>query len=68
MSKLRQEDILAFYFARSLQLEDLLLKKYELPKKMLKDKIIEQMIKDFKKNSREHIKDLNDKINRLGIQ
>lgn len=48
-------------------MEDILMKKYELPKKILKDKMMEQMIKDFKKNCREHIKDLNDKMNRLGI-
>jgi hypothetical protein len=65
--KPRQEDLLAYYFSRSLQLEDILMKKYELPKKILKDKMMEQMIKDFKKNCREHIKDLNDKMNRLGI-
>ena len=44
------------------------MKKNELPKKMLKDKILDQMIKDFKKNNREHMKDLSDKMNRLGIQ
>lgn len=68
MSKVRQEDMLSFYFNRSLQLEDLLMKKYELPKQMLKDKSIEQMINDFRKNGREHIKDLNEKMKRLGIQ
>ena len=68
MSKLHQEDMLAFYFLRSLHLEELLMKKYDLPKKMLKDKVLEQMIRDFQKNSKEHIKDLNDKISRLGIQ
>jgi len=67
LSKLRQEDLLTYYFARSLQLEDILMKKYELPKKILKDKMLEQMIKDFKKNNKEHIKNLNDKMNRLGM-
>lgn len=43
------------------------MKKYELPKKILKDKMLEQMIKDFKKNNKEHIKNLNDKMNRLGM-
>lgn len=68
MSKLRQEDMLSYYFNRSLQLEDLLMKKYEIPKKLLNDKILDQMIKDFKKNCREHIRDLNDKMSRLGVQ
>ncbi len=68
MSKLRQEDLLAFYFSRSLQLEDVLMKKYEVPKKMLNDKVLEQMIKAFRKNCKEHMKDLTDKMKRLGIQ
>jgi Mg2+/Co2+ transporter CorC len=68
LSKLRQEDLLAFYFSRSLQLEDVLMKKYEVPKKVLNDKVLEQMIKDFRKNGREHMKDLSDKMKRLGIQ
>lgn len=68
MSKLHQEDMLSYYFLRSLHLEDLLMKKYEIPKKVLKDKVLEQMIKDFRKSCREHIKDLNDKMNRLGLQ
>lgn len=67
MSKLSQEDMLSFYFNRSIQLEDTLMKKYDLIKKMIKDKTLEQMIDDFKKNSREHIKDLNDKMKRLGV-
>ncbi len=35
---------------------------------MIKDPILEDMINDFKKNSKEHIKELNDKMKRLGIQ
>ncbi|HEY8421348.1 MAG TPA: hypothetical protein VIL05_06380 [Thermoclostridium sp.] len=68
MFKLQQEDMLAFYFNRSLQLEDVLTKKYELYRKNIKDKNIEDMINDFIKNNKEHIKDLNDKMKRLGIQ
>lgn len=68
MSKLRQEDMLAFYFNRSIQLEDILNKKCEFIKKMTKDKALIQMIDDFERNSREHIKDLNDKMKRLGVQ
>jgi hypothetical protein len=68
LSKIRQEHMLTFYFNRSIQLEDLLTKKYDLPKKMLRDNLIEQTIKDFRKNNREHIRDLADKMNRLGIQ
>ncbi len=68
MSKLRQEDMLSYYFNRSLQLEDLLMKKYEIPKKLLNDKVLDQMIKDFKKTCREHIRDLSDKMSRLGVQ
>jgi len=65
--KLHQEDMLSFYFNRSLRLEDNLMKKYELFIKTTKDNTIKDMINDFKKNNREHIKDLNDKMKSLGI-
>lgn len=68
MFKLHQEDMLSFYFNRSLKLEDILMKKYDFFKKMVKDKIIQDMIGDFKKNNKEHMKDLNDKMKSLGIQ
>lgn len=68
MFKLQQEDMLSFYFNRSLRLEDILLKKYELLRKMTKDQILKDMMDDFRKNSKEHIKDLNDKMKKLGIQ
>lgn len=68
MFKLQQEDMLSFYFNRSLRLEDLLMKKYELLKKMIKDQVIKDMMDDFKKSNKEHIQDLNDKMKRLGIQ
>jgi len=66
--KLQQEDMFSFYFNRSLRLEDILLKKYELLRKMTKDQILKDMMDDFRKNSKEHIKDLNDKMKKLGIQ
>jgi len=66
--KLHQEDMLSFYFNRSLLLEDILLKKYDLLKKMIKDKTFLDTICDFNKNNKEHIRDLNDKMKRLGIQ
>ncbi|NLX76491.1 MAG: hypothetical protein GXZ01_03835 [Clostridiaceae bacterium] len=68
MFKLHQEDMLSFYFNRSLKLEDTLMKKYELIIRIIKDKTIKEMIDDFKKNNREHIEDLNDKMKRLGIE
>lgn len=68
MFKLQQEDMLSFYFNRSLRLEDILLKKYELLRKMTKDQILKDMMDDFRKNSKEHLKDLNDKMKKLGIQ
>lgn len=44
------------------------MKKYDLPKKYLKNEVLNQMINDFRKNCREHMKDLTDKMKRLGIQ
>lgn len=63
-----QENMLSFYFNRSIQLENILMKKYELVRKLIRDKTLKDMIDDFNKNSREHIEDLNDKMKRLGIQ
>jgi len=66
--KVQQEDMLSFYFNRSLRLEDILLKKYEQYKKLAKDQIIRDLMDDFRKNSNEHIKTLNDRMKKLGIQ
>ena len=68
MFKVQQEDMLSFYFNRSLRLEDILLKKYEQYKKLAKDQIIRDLMDDFRKNSNEHIKTLNDRMKKLGIQ
>lgn len=68
LSNLRQEDMLSFYFYRSLELEELLIKKYDMVKKPAKGKNLEPILQDFKKNSSEHIKDLREKMNLLGIQ
>jgi len=66
--KVQQEDMLSFYFNRSLRLEDILLKKNEQYKKLAKDQIIRDLMDDFRKNSNEHIKTLNDRMKKLGIQ
>jgi len=66
--KVKQEDMLSFYFNRSLRLEDILLKKNEQYKKLAKDQIIRDLMDDFRKNSNEHIKTLNDRMKKLGIQ
>lgn len=68
MFKVQQEDMLSFYFNRSLRLEDILLKKNEQYKKLAKDQIIRDLMDDFRKNSNEHIKTLNDRMKKLGIQ
>lgn len=68
MSKMRQDSELVYYFNRSLYLEYLLLKKYDSYNKVKKGSIIDTLLKDFKKNGKEHIKDLNDKIKRFGLK
>lgn len=67
MSKMRQDSELAYYFNRSLYLEYLLLRKYGVYN-IKKGSLVESLVKDFKKNGTEHIKDLNDKIKRFGLK
>ena len=68
MEKLSQEYILSIIFNRSIQREELLLKKYDEYFPQVKDKNITDTLKKFKKNSQEHIKLLKDKMIKLSIQ
>jgi len=68
LSKMRQDSELAYYFNRSLYLEQLLLKKYDSYGKLKKDSVTETLINDFKKNGKEHIKDLDNKAKRFGLK
>ncbi|TYQ17972.1 UNVERIFIED_CONTAM: hypothetical protein Cloal_0367 [Acetivibrio alkalicellulosi] len=68
MDKLSQEYILNIVFNESLDREQLLLKKYDNIYDDIKDKDIKNIIKEFAKNSREHVDILKDKMVMLNIK
>lgn len=68
MDKLSQEYMLSIIFNESIDREQLLLKKYDDICNKIKDKEIKNMIKEFSKNSREHIDILKDKMIALNIK
>ena len=68
MDKLSQEYMLSIMFNESIDREQLLLKKYDDICNKIKDKEIKNMIKEFSKNSREHIDILKDKMIALNIK
>lgn len=68
MEKLLQEYTLSILFSNSLEREELLLRKYTDYYPDIKNKELKDTINEFKKNSQEHIKILNDKMAKLNIQ
>lgn len=68
MEKLSQEYILTMVFNESLDREELLKKKYDEYLGEIKDSSLKDIIKDFKKNSNEHIKIMKDKMIVLNIK
>ncbi|MDQ2085574.1 hypothetical protein RBH29_03890 [Herbivorax sp. ANBcel31] len=68
MEMLSQEYILNIVFNESLDREQLLLKKYDDIHENIKDKDIKNIVKEFTKNSREHIDILKDKMIMLNIK
>ncbi|AUG58675.1 MAG TPA: hypothetical protein DCE02_06165 [Ruminiclostridium sp.] len=68
MDKLSQEYMLNIMFNESIDREQLLLKKYDDIFDKIKDKEIKNMLKEFSKNSREHIDILKDKMIALNIK
>ncbi|MFZ5989819.1 MAG: hypothetical protein ACOYWZ_22210 [Bacillota bacterium] len=68
MEKLSQEYILTMVFNESLDREDLLLKKYDEYYAAIKDKELKNIIKEFTRNSEEHIKIMKDKMIALNIK
>jgi len=63
-----QEYVLSIVFRNSIEKEELLLKKYEEYYEKLKNKDLKELIKEFRKTSREHVKVMKDKMIKLKIQ
>ena len=68
MEKLSQEYILSIVFKNSIEREELLLKKYDDFNNDIKDAELKDILKEFRKNSQEHVKILKDKMIKLNIQ
>ncbi len=63
-----QENVVNMIFKSSLDKEELLIKKYEEYFPEIKDKYLKDMLEDFRKEAREHIRLLKDKMIKLNIQ
>lgn len=68
MEEFSQEYVLSIVFRNSIEKEELLLKKYEEYYEKLKNKDLKELIKEFRKTSREHVKVMKDKMIKLKIQ
>ncbi|SHK04641.1 hypothetical protein [Paramaledivibacter caminithermalis] len=68
MKKPSQEQLMDIAFILSVDREELLLKKYSDYIKYISNKEIKNMIKEFKKTSKEHIKLIKDLTIKLNLQ
>lgn len=68
MEEFSQEYVLSIVFRNAIDKEELLLKKYEEYYSNIKNKELKEVIKEFKKTSREHLKVMKDKMIKLKIQ
>jgi rubrerythrin len=68
MEEFSQEYVLSIVFRNAIDKEELLLKKYEEYYSNIKNKELKEIIKEFKKTSREHLKVMKDKMIKLKIQ
>lgn len=68
MEELSQEYMLSIVFRNSIDKEELLIKKYDDYYPVIKNKELREIVKGFKKTSREHVKVMKDKMIKLKIQ
>lgn len=68
MQEFSQEYVLSIIFRNSINKEELLLKKYENYYGVIKNKELKEIVKEFKKTSREHLNIMKDKMIKLKIQ
>ena len=68
MEEFSQEYVLSIVFRNSIDKEELLLKKYEEYYSKIKNKDLKEIIKEFEKTSREHLKIMKEKMIKLKIQ
>lgn len=68
MKKLSQEQLMDVSFTLSIDREEILLKKYQDCMGRINTKEIKDIIKEFKKTSREHIKLIKDLMIKVNLQ
>lgn len=68
MQEFSQEYVLSIIFRNSINKEELLLKKYENYYGVIKNKELKEIVKEFKKTSRNHLNIMKDKMIKLKIQ
>lgn len=68
MDKLSQQYIQTVAFRSSIDREELFIRKCQEYYEDFKDRELQNMVKEFEKNSMEHIKMLKDKMIKLNIQ
>ncbi len=68
MRRLSQEHLMDTAFTLSLQREELLLKKYSEYIEQIENKELKNMVKNFKKVSKEHIKVIKDLMIKLNFK
>lgn len=68
MQEFSQEYVLSIIFRNSINKEELLLKKYENYYGIIKNKELKEIVKEFKKTSRNHLNIMKDKMIKLKIQ
>lgn len=68
MKKVSQEDVMNMAFTLSINKEELLMKKYEDYYNQTKNKEIKQVIKELKKESKDHVKFMRELMSNLNIQ
>ncbi|SKC85494.1 hypothetical protein [Maledivibacter halophilus] len=68
MKKLSQEQLMDVSFTLSIDREEILLKKYRDYMGRINNKEIKDIIKEFKKTSREHIKLIKDLMIKVNLQ
>lgn len=69
MEQLQQEYILTIIFTHAIQRESLLIEKYnDFISANAKNKVVKELLVDFQKEAREHLKMMKDKMIKLNIQ
>ncbi|MFZ5966895.1 MAG: hypothetical protein ACOYVK_06945 [Bacillota bacterium] len=68
MKQISQKHLMDTTFARSIQREELLMKKYEDYYELIENKELKALLKEFKKNAKDHLRLINEMIANMNLQ